>query len=167
MPESYSDEIYHLGKEKHTVSPQKNGPGGKEFVQTSGHRRSKQNRTLAIHRWMKYAAIITVILLTGTGITYWIGQNALINNKMMIAVASEGNVEEIVLPDGTGCMVKSTVSNTHANSPTKRNIWKVKPIRSNKNKQNLYRAERSHAGKGTWNHLQLQEQQACKSAEPL
>ena len=61
---------------------------------------AKQNRTLAIHRWMKYAAIITVILLTGTGITYWIGQNALINNKM-IAVASEGNVEEIVLPDGT------------------------------------------------------------------
>lgn len=94
------EEIYHLGKEKHTVSPKRMNQAERSLYKRLAIEEAKQNRTLAIHRWMKYAAIITVILLTGTGITYWIGQNALINNKM-IAVASEGNVEEIVLPDGT------------------------------------------------------------------
>ena len=94
------EEIYHLGKEKHTVSPKRMDQAERSLYKRLAIEEAKQNRTLAIHRWMKYAAIITVILLTGTGITYWIGQNALINNKM-IAVASEGNVEEIVLPDGT------------------------------------------------------------------
>ena len=82
------EEIYHLGKEKHTVSPKRMDQAERSLYKRLAIEEAKQNRTLAIHRWMKYAAIITVILLTGTGITYWIGQNALINNKM-IAVASE------------------------------------------------------------------------------
>lgn len=111
------EEIYHLGKEKHTVSPKRMDQAERSLYKRLAIEEAKQNRTLAIHRWMKYAAIITVILLTGTGITYWIGQNALINNKM-IAVASEGNVEEIVLPGRPlKNMVKSRrlSSNTHAN----------------------------------------------------
>ena len=59
------EEIYHLGKEKHTVSPKRMDQAERSLYKRLAIEEAKQNRTLAIHRWMKYAAIITVILLTG------------------------------------------------------------------------------------------------------
>ena len=57
------EEIYHLGKEKHTVSPKRMDQAERSLYKRLAIEEAKQNRTLAIHRWMKYAAIITVILL--------------------------------------------------------------------------------------------------------
>lgn len=53
-----------------------------------------------MHRWMKYAAMIAVILVIGGGSGYWLYQNGN-NQHMMVAVANEGIVKEIILPDGT------------------------------------------------------------------
>ncbi|WP_455587393.1 FecR family protein [Bacteroides sp.] len=94
------EEIYHLGKERHALSQKRMDMAEKSLYKRIAEEEAKRNRRLTIHRWMKYAAIITVILLTGTGISYWIGQNDL-NNNWMMAVASETSVEEVTLPDGT------------------------------------------------------------------
>ena len=49
---------------------------------------------------MKYAAVIAVMLVMGGGVGYWFYQNGN-NQQMMVAVASEGIVKEVVLPDGS------------------------------------------------------------------
>lgn len=53
-----------------------------------------------MQRWMKYAAMIAVILVIGGGAGYWLYQNGN-NQQMMVAVANEGIVKEVILPDGT------------------------------------------------------------------
>jgi putative anti-sigma factor len=53
-----------------------------------------------MHRWMKYAAVIAAMLVMGGGIGYWFYQSGN-NQQMMVAVASEGIVKEVVLPDGS------------------------------------------------------------------
>lgn len=49
---------------------------------------------------MKYAAVIAAMLVMGGGIGYWFYQSGN-NQQMMVAVASEGIVKEVVLPDGS------------------------------------------------------------------
>lgn len=53
-----------------------------------------------MQHWMKYAAMIAVILVIGGGLGYWLYQNGN-DQQMMVAVANEGIVKEIILPDGT------------------------------------------------------------------
>ena len=62
--------------------------------------KGKQSKILSMHRWMKYAAVIAVMLVMGSGVGYWFYQSGN-NQQMMVAVASEGIVKEVVLPDGS------------------------------------------------------------------
>lgn len=94
------EEIYHLGKEKSILSPKKIEQAEKSLYKRIADEERKQNRAMSIHRWMKYAAVVALVLLTGTGVSYWISQHNL-NNNWLTAVAPEGAVEEITLPDGT------------------------------------------------------------------
>ena len=52
-----------------------------------------------MHRWMRYAAILAVALLMGGGAGYWFYNRP--EHQMLVAVANEGIVKEVVLPDGT------------------------------------------------------------------
>ena len=62
--------------------------------------KGKQAKLLRMHRWMRYAAVIAVILLMGGGAGYWFYHNGA-DQQLMVAVANEGIVKEVVLPDGT------------------------------------------------------------------
>jgi len=48
---------------------------------------------------MRYAAILAVALLMGGGAGYWFYNRP--EHQMLVAVANEGIVKEVVLPDGT------------------------------------------------------------------
>lgn len=100
------EEIYHLGRENHASDKRKMDLAEKKLYKRLTEEERKQNKVLRIQHWMKYAAIITLILLTGTGAGYWI-YNSDQSSNLVIVTASDGNVEEIQLPDGTKSMAES------------------------------------------------------------
>ena len=119
------EEIYQLGRENY-VSDQKSriDKAEKKLYKILSEETAKQHNLLKIHTWMKYAAIIAVILLGGTGIGYWIHNSDLTNN-MIVAVASQGNVEEVMLPDGTRVWLNksATLKYPRQFTETERNVY--------------------------------------------
>lgn len=94
------EEIYHLGKFNQYVGEQQIARAEKRLYKKLDEEKGKRNKTLHMQRWMKYAAMIAVILVTAGGIGYWLYQNGN-NQQMMVATANEGIVKEVILPDGT------------------------------------------------------------------
>lgn len=94
------EEIYHLGKFNQYADRQQMARAEKQLYKKLDEEKRKQNKILRMHRWMKYAAMIAVILVIGGGSGYWLYQNGN-NQHMMVAVANEGIVKEIILLDGT------------------------------------------------------------------
>ena len=94
------EEIYHLGKFDQYANEQRILRAEKQLYKKLDEEKSKQKITLNMQRWMKYAAMIAVILVIGGGAGYWLYQNGN-NQQMMVAVANEGIVKEVILPDGT------------------------------------------------------------------
>lgn len=93
-------EIYHLGKFDQYANEQRILRAEKQLYKKLDEEKSKQKIALNMQRWMKYAAMIAVILVIGGGAGYWLYQNGN-NQQMMVAVANEGIVKEVILPDGT------------------------------------------------------------------
>lgn len=94
------EEIYHLGKFDQYTDEQRMLSAEKQLYRRLKIEKDKQSKILIMHRWMKYAAIIAVILTIGGGAGYWFYQNGN-SQQMMVAVADEGIVKEVILPDGT------------------------------------------------------------------
>lgn len=94
------EEIYHLGKFDQYANEQRILRAEKQLYKKLDEEKSKQKIALNMQRWMKYAAMIAVILVIGGGAGYWLYQNGN-NQQMMVAVANEGIVKEVILPDGT------------------------------------------------------------------
>lgn len=94
------EEIYHLGKFDQYTDEQRILRAEKQLYKKLDEEKGKQSKILSMHRWMKYAAVIAVMLVMGGGVGYWFYQNGN-NQQMMVAVASEGIVKEVVLPDGS------------------------------------------------------------------
>lgn len=92
------EEIYHLGKMSSYVSEQRMSLAEKRLYKRLNQEKEKQNKILRIHQWMKYAAVIAIMLLFGGGAGYWFVQN---DADLLVAVANEGIVKEVILPDGT------------------------------------------------------------------
>ena len=118
------EEIYHLGRENHASDKRKMDLGEKKLYKRLTEEERKQNKVLRIQHWMKYAAIITLILLTGTGAGYWI-YNSDQSSNLVIVTASDGNVEEIQLPDGTKVWLNqsATLKYPRTFSAKERNIY--------------------------------------------
>ena len=81
-------------------------------------------RDRRMHRWMRYAAVIAVILLMGGGTGYWFYHNGA-DQQLMVAVANEGSVKEVVLPDGTrvGLNNLATLKYPREFSEKERNVY--------------------------------------------
>lgn len=92
------EEIYQLGKENPRVMKQQMLLAEKRLLKRIKKEEGKRTRTLRMYQWMKYAAIVAVVLLLGGGAGYWFYQN---DPDMLVAVANEGIVKEVSLPDGT------------------------------------------------------------------
>ncbi len=94
------EEIYHLGKFNQYADGQRMARAEKQLYKKLDEEKGKQNKILRMHRWMRYAAAIAAILVIGGGAGYWFYQSGT-DQQMMVAVANEGIVKEVVLPDGT------------------------------------------------------------------
>lgn len=94
------EEVYHLGKFNQYADGQRMARAEKQLYKKLDEEKGKQNKILRMHRWMRYAAAIAAILVIGGGAGYWFYQSGT-DQQMMVAVANEGIVKEIVLPDGT------------------------------------------------------------------
>ena len=75
-----------------------------------------------MYQWMKYTAIITVVLLLGGGAGYWFYQN---ETDMLVATANKGTVEEVTLPDGTKVWLNNSATLKYPRkfSDTERNVY--------------------------------------------
>ena len=94
------EEIYHLGKFDRYADEQRIAHAEKLLYKKLDEAKGKQAKLLRMHRWMRYAAVIAVILLMGGGAGSWFYHNGA-DQQLMVAVANEGIVKEVVLPDGT------------------------------------------------------------------
>ena len=94
------EEIYHLGKFNQYADGQRMARAEKQLYRKLDEEKGKQNKILRMHRWMRYAVAIAAILVIGGGAGYWFYQSGT-DQQMMVAVANEGIVKEVVLPDGT------------------------------------------------------------------
>lgn len=92
------EEIYQLGKENSRMMEQRMLLAEKRLFKRIKKEEGERTRILRMHRWMKYAAIVVVALLLGGGAGYLFYQN---DADMLVAVANEGIVKEVTLPDGT------------------------------------------------------------------
>lgn len=116
------EEIYQLGKtNSHTIEQQMQ-LAEKRLYKRIKEANSKQAKTIRLYQWMKYAAIVTVILLLGGGAGYWFYQN---DTDMLIAVANEGIVKEVTLPDGTKVWLNNSATLKYPRefSKTERNVY--------------------------------------------
>ena len=93
------EEIYHLGKFGRYTDGQRILRAEKQLYKKLDEEQGKRNKILRIHRWMKYAAVIAIIFAISGGIGYWSHNGS--DQQMMVAVAGEGIVKAVVLPDGT------------------------------------------------------------------
>lgn len=116
------EEIYQLGKTNSHTIEQQIQLAEKRLYKRIKEEKSKQAKTIRLYQWMKYAAIVTVVLLLGTGAGYWFYQN---DTDMLVAVANEGIVKEVTLPDGTKVWLNNsaTLKYPHEFSKTERNVY--------------------------------------------
>ncbi len=118
------EEIYHLGRFDRYANEQRILRAEKLLYKKLDEEKSKQSKRVSMHRWMKYAAVIAVMLVIGGGAGYWFYRNGN-HQQMMVAVASEGIVKEVVLPDGSKVWLNnaSTLEYPHEFSEKERNVY--------------------------------------------
>lgn len=63
----HMEEIYHLGKFDQYTDEQRILRAEKQLHKKLDEEKGKQSKILSIHRWMKYAAVIAVMLVMGGG----------------------------------------------------------------------------------------------------
>ena len=116
------EEIYHLGKVNSYADELRMDLAEKRLYKRIKEESNKQLKTLRMYQWMKYAAIITVVLLLGGGAGYWFYQN---ETDMLVATANKGIVEEVTLPDGTKVWLNNSATLRYPRkfSDTERNVY--------------------------------------------
>lgn len=115
------EEVFQLGKQNSEANEQRMTLAEKRLYKRLTQEKSNQHKTARIGLWMKYAAAIAVLLLVGGGAGYWFYQN---NTDMMVAVADEGIVKELTLPDGSKVWLNNNAVLTYprAFSKDERNV---------------------------------------------
>ncbi len=94
------EEIYHLGKSGRYTDGQQIARAEKRLYKKLDEEKGKQGKILRIRRRIKYAAAVAALLIAGGGTGYWFHQHGS-SQQLMVAVAGEGIVKEVVLPDGS------------------------------------------------------------------
>ena len=101
------DEAYQLNPRE---EERKMAMAEKRLYRRLEQEQSRQTKIFRMNQWMKYAAAITILLLIGGGAGYWFYQN---DTEMLVAVADEGIVKEVTLPDGTKVWLNNTSTLTY------------------------------------------------------
>lgn len=92
------EETYQIGKRNPEAEKKQTGQAEVRLYKRLHQETGARQRALKMRHWMRYAAIIGVVLLTGAGVGYWIQKPA--SQEMLVASADDA-VRTVVLPDGT------------------------------------------------------------------
>lgn len=94
------EEIYHLGKRNPITDKKITEKAEERLYKRLAAEESQRRKTRSIRNWMKHAAIITIVLMTGSGVGYWY-YHLQPEIEMIIASAPANAIREMVLPDGS------------------------------------------------------------------
>lgn len=94
------EEAFHAGRFSCYENEERMARAEKRLYKALEAEQNKQKRILRMHNWMKYAAALTALVFIGTGVGVWLQQHKS-TQEMLVAVANEGMVKEVVLPDGS------------------------------------------------------------------
>lgn len=104
------EETYQIGKRNPSTEKKQTEQAEVRLYKRLRQETNAQQRVLKMRHWMRYAAIITVVLLTGTGVGYWIQKPA--PPEMLVASASN-DVRTVILPDGTKVWLNHSATLTY------------------------------------------------------
>ena len=62
------EQIYHLGRENYIPNEKKTNLAEKRLMKQLAGENARRNKVIKLQTWMKYAAVIAVIILSGGGI---------------------------------------------------------------------------------------------------
>ena len=93
------EEMYHLGQFNEYSNPQRVARAEKQLEKKLTIENDQIRKRFHIRQWMRYAAIITVILITGATVYFLHQSNDM--SELLVASASKGTTKKITLPDGT------------------------------------------------------------------
>lgn len=118
------EEIYHLGKFEGYADENRIFRAEKQLCKRLNQEQQQKDRKLYMRQWIKYAAVIAILFIAGGGVGYFFyQQNA--GSQMLVAIADEGIVKEILLPDGTKVWLNnsSTLKYPQEFSENERNVY--------------------------------------------
>lgn len=92
------EETFHIGKAQAQLSDIELAHAENKLFKRIAAEQQKQKRTLHIRQWMQYAAAAVVLICIGSVTAHYLTSH---HPDMLVAIANEGIVKEIDLPDGT------------------------------------------------------------------
>ena len=94
------EEVYHLGRHDSFPDQKKVARAEARLYKKLAQEDAHSRKVIRMHQWMRYAAIIVLALMIGTGGGYLYYQADPTRN-MITASSTDGKVKEVMLPDGT------------------------------------------------------------------
>lgn len=94
------EEVYHLGRRDLLSDEKKIDVAEARLLKRLAREKARNRKTLQMRHWIKYAAVIAVILLAGSGLGYWY-DHITPARDMLTVTGSSGTTLEVVLPDGS------------------------------------------------------------------
>ena len=118
------EEVYHLGKFDHYADKNRISRAEKQLYKKLDQEKERKGRILHMRQWIKYAAVIAMLLVVGGGAGYLYYQHNA-DYQMLVAIADEGIVKEVVLPDGSKVWLNnsSTLKYPREFSENERNVY--------------------------------------------
>lgn len=117
------EELYHLGQLNENLQAEQIDQAERRLFKAIDLEKSKSQKRLYMRRWMQYAAIITLVVLTASGIYFLKSSNS--GSEMLLAAATEGIIKEVTLPDGSKVWLNngSTLKYPKDFSETERKVY--------------------------------------------
>lgn len=92
------EEVYHLGKFPFDAETELVAKAERRLVKRLEQEKEQKQKVFKLHIMLRYVAAIAVLAMMAVGLTYWFRDK---EENMLVAIASQGQVREMVLPDGT------------------------------------------------------------------
>lgn len=105
------EETYQAGKRNPFIEKRQTEQAEARLFRRLEIEKTAQQKTKRIRNFMKYAAMIAVILLGGSGVGYWIYQ--LDPSQDMLIARADNTVQMVTLPDGTKVWLNQSTTLTY------------------------------------------------------
>lgn len=105
------EETYQAGKRNPFIEKRQTEQAEARLFRRLEIEKTAQQKTKRIRNFMKYAAMIAVILLGGSGVGYWVYQ--LDPSQDMLIARADNAVQMVTLPDGTKVWLNQSTTLTY------------------------------------------------------